>query len=136
MSDPRIRRGLALLDAGEWFDAHEALEHPWRESTGTRRLFLQALIHGSVALEHLRRGNTRGAWGQWQKARDKAARSPESMDGVQLHAWMADLDAFFAAVGLGPHHVSSALPPPDTWPRPPLAAATAGLAPPAVEPGA
>ena len=87
--DPRVRDGLALLRARDWFEAHETLEGPWREAEGERRVFLQSLIQGAVALEHLRRNNPRGAWGQWRKAREKAAIVPGDMDGIGLAAWMA-----------------------------------------------
>lgn len=45
---PATRRaldeGIALFDAGRFFDAHEAWEDAWRDETGRTRILLQGLI--------------------------------------------------------------------------------------------
>jgi HEAT repeat protein len=122
-ADPDALSGLALLLAGDWFEAHEALELAWRRAEGDRKLALQALIQGAVCLEHLRRGNPRGAWGQWTKCRAKLAQIPPEMLGVRLAQWRLDLDAFAARIGLEGRASSGAtgdLPPEPEWPLPEL----------------
>lgn len=130
-TDPRVLSGLALLLDGQWFEAHEALELPWRdEPPGPRRHHLQGLIQLAVSLEHLRRHNPRGAWGQWHKARGHLAGLSPTFDGVHSGAWVADLDRFYAAIDLDersrrqvarePAADLPALPPWRTWPLPVL----------------
>ena len=59
----RLRRGIELFNAGEFFEAHEVLEDAWRECAwGTpRRRHLQGLVQLAVAFHHESRGNLIGA---------------------------------------------------------------------------
>ncbi len=98
--DPRVLEGIALIRAREWFEAHEALELAWRDAAPPYKHWLQGLLHGAVALEHLRRGNPRGAWGQWDKARKRLADAPTELAGINPVAWRQALDAFAAAIDL------------------------------------
>ena len=58
----RFLQGLALLNAGEAFDAHEVWEELWLEAGGARARFLQGMIQLAVAMHH------------WQAGRHPAAR--------------------------------------------------------------
>lgn len=70
--DEHLIRGRAHLADGEGFEAHEVWEDAWRPlPPGPEKVALQGLIQLAVALEHRRRGNPRGAAGQWSKAREK-----------------------------------------------------------------
>ena len=40
----RLLRGVALFNAGKFWEAHEAWEDAWREEEGDTRVFLQGLI--------------------------------------------------------------------------------------------
>jgi CheY-like chemotaxis protein len=55
------RRGLELLNRGEFFEAHETLEHAWMSETGAGRELLRSLIQVAVAYLQIERGNRRGA---------------------------------------------------------------------------
>ena len=44
-----LQGGLALIRAGRYFEAHEVLEHEWRDAAPQERDFLQGLIHVAVA---------------------------------------------------------------------------------------
>jgi pimeloyl-ACP methyl ester carboxylesterase len=67
---PRLIEGRRHLARGEGFEAHEVWEEAWRPlPPGAERRSLQGLIQLAVALEHRRRGNPRGAAGQWAKAK-------------------------------------------------------------------
>jgi predicted metal-dependent hydrolase len=55
-----FHRGVALFNAGEWFEAHEVWESVWVLASGQRKRFYQGLIQAAVTLEHARRGNPRG----------------------------------------------------------------------------
>jgi predicted metal-dependent hydrolase len=93
--DPRYREGVRLFQQEHWFEAHEVLESLWRETPrGPDRELLQGLIQLAVSLEHWRRGNPRGARGQWEKAQGHLAGLPAVPHGLAL----AELLAAFRAL--------------------------------------
>ena len=47
-------RGLGLIDAGDFYAAHEALEDAWRACDPEERDFFQGLVHIAVAWHHAR----------------------------------------------------------------------------------
>ena len=126
--DTAIAEGIRLIVERQWFEAHEVLEVPWRAADGQLKCCLHALIQAAVSLEHLRRGNPRGAWGQWGKARAKMDTLPAVMLGVAVADWRDALAEFYVRIdidersrrvvarqsmdGLPP------LPPVDDWPLP------------------
>jgi Domain of unknown function (DUF309) len=55
-----VRRGVALYNAGRYWEAHEALEVVWRRSAPTERSLWQGLIQAAAALLHRERGNRHG----------------------------------------------------------------------------
>ena len=63
-----LARGLELIRAGAYFDAHEELEDEWREAPPEERDFLQGLVHVAVAWLHAERGNLPGCERQLEKA--------------------------------------------------------------------
>jgi uncharacterized protein len=63
-----LERGLELIRAGDYFEAHEELEDEWREAPAAERDFLQGLVHVSVAWLHAGRGNRPGCERQLEKA--------------------------------------------------------------------
>jgi len=75
----------ALFDAGLYYEVHEWLEQYWLEAGGSDREALQGLIQVAVALEHLARGNARGA-------RSLVEEGCRKMLGRRLRG--LDLDAF------------------------------------------
>lgn len=65
--------GIALFNAGAYFDAHEHLEADWLQAPPRERFFLQALIHVAVAWHHASTGNREGALRQVEKGLRKLA---------------------------------------------------------------
>ena len=63
-----LERGLELIRAGTYFDAHEELEDEWRDAPAAERDFLQGLVHVAVAWLHAERGNRPGCERQLEKA--------------------------------------------------------------------
>ncbi len=45
-------RGLELIEQGDYFGAHEALEDAWRAAPREERDFFQGLVHVAVAWHH------------------------------------------------------------------------------------
>ena len=91
-----------------------------------------------MALEHLRRGNPRGARGLLRKLLAHTAALPPWIEGVGVGPWGEALADFFAAIDIDGRVAAwaagerrAAPPPEDTWPLPPLSeAARRALAPP------
>lgn len=93
--------GLRLFREERWFEAHEVLEVVWRETPrGPERELLQGLIQLAVSLEHWRRGNPRGARGQWTKAQGHLADLPPVYGGIALGELLAEFAALWGSLGL------------------------------------
>jgi predicted metal-dependent hydrolase len=64
-----FERGLDLIEAEEFFAAHEALEDAWRAAARDERDFFQGLVHVAVAWHHARvTGRSRACESQLEKA--------------------------------------------------------------------
>jgi len=81
---PRFREGIALFNAGEFFEAHEALEDAWRESTGEERRFLQGLVQVAVGLHHHSTGNLIGAKSVLARALENLRPYPDKHHGIEV----------------------------------------------------
>lgn len=55
-----VQEAVALFNAGEYFEAHEVLEEPWRDAAEPAKTFLKGLIHAAVSLYHFERHNVHG----------------------------------------------------------------------------
>ncbi len=69
-----LERGLDLIRAEAYFEAHEELEEEWLDAPAGERDFLQGLVHVAVAWHHAGRGNRPGC----ERQLEKAARRLES----------------------------------------------------------
>ena len=125
MNDPRYAKGIRLFQDGHWFECHEVLELLWRATPrGEVRDYLQGLIQLAVSLEHWRRGNPRGARGQWQKATAKFVGLPGVFEGLELDELVGEFTRLWAEVQLEAHEArqasgeAGALPTPERWPTP------------------
>ena len=82
--DTCLAEGVALFDAGHFFEAHEAWEEAWLHERGARRLLLQGLI--LVAAGWLKRdaGNARGAWTLFSRALERLEQLPPGCEGMDV----------------------------------------------------
>lgn len=103
-----LARGLELIAAGAYFDAHEALEEEWRTAPAGERDFLQGLVHVTVAWHHARLGNVNGCARQLEKAERRLQRYAPRHRGVDV----ADVLAQVAAARVRVGERDLALPPP------------------------
>jgi predicted metal-dependent hydrolase len=99
---------LALIRAGRYFEAHEALEEEWRGAEPEERDFLQGLVHVAVAWYQAGRGNRVGCERQLAKATRRLAPYAPAHRGVDLAATLERLGNAQATLERG----SLALPPP------------------------
>jgi predicted metal-dependent hydrolase len=96
-----LERGLELMRAGQWFDAHEALEDEWREAPAGERDFLQGLVHVTVAWYHASRGNTPGASRQLAKATRRLGPYSPTHRSVDVARVLGQVDAAAARIESG-----------------------------------
>ena len=96
-----LERGLELMRAERWFDAHEALEDEWREAPEPERDFLQGLVHVTVAWYHASRGNAPGASRQLVKAARRLEPYAPSHRGVDVTQVLGQVEAAAARVEVG-----------------------------------
>jgi predicted metal-dependent hydrolase len=81
-----LKRGLELIRAGEYFEAHEELEDEWRDAPAAERDFLQGLVHVAVAWHHAGRGNRPGCERQLEKAARRLGSYRPTHRGVDVDA--------------------------------------------------
>ncbi len=93
-----LERGLELIRAGEYFEAHEELEDEWRDAPAAERDFLQGLVHVAVAWLHAGRGNRPGCERQLEKAQRRLSAYRPTHRGVDVDAILAQVDAAAAKV--------------------------------------
>jgi len=58
---PQAVEGFRLFNAGEYFEAHEALEEAWKAETGEIRNLYRGILQIAVVYLHITRGNYNGA---------------------------------------------------------------------------
>lgn len=88
---PYIDEGVRLINAGQYFLAHETLEEHWVEAPAGERDFLQGLIHLAIGFHHSERGNNKGAKLQFEKALKRLSSYDSEHQGVDLAAVKAFL---------------------------------------------
>jgi len=96
-----LERGLELMRAERWFDAHEALEDEWRDAREPERDFLQGLVHVTVAWYHAANGNRPGAERQLEKAARRLVPYAPTHRGVDVTAVLGQVEAAAARVAEG-----------------------------------
>jgi uncharacterized protein len=95
-----LARGLELIRAGAYFDAHEELEDEWRAAPPEERDFLQGLVHVAVAWLHAERGNRPGCERQLEKAARRLGPYAPAHRGVDVARVLEDVtDARALAAG-------------------------------------
>ncbi len=96
-----LERGLELIRAGEYFEAHEELEDEWRDAPAAERDFLQGLVHVAVAWLHAGRGNRPGCERQLEKAARRLNGYRPSHRGVDVEAVLGGVERAQGVVSTG-----------------------------------
>lgn len=101
-----VIRGIALFDAGDYFEAHEALENAWRAEPGPIRDLYRGILQVAVGYFHILRGNYVGARKMIQRSRRWLAPFPDEIAGIDLRQFHADFERVDATLArLGPEHI-------------------------------
>ena len=104
---PHAKEGLRLFNAGEYFEAHEALELAWREETGQVRRLYQGILKTAVTYLRIQRGNYVGAVKVYDRSMKWLRMWPDICCGVNVGKLRADLDQVIAEVQrLGPERIA------------------------------
>jgi len=56
-----VIEGIEFFNAGDYYEAHEVIEHEWHAERGEVRRLYQGILQIGVGLHHTRSGNHRGA---------------------------------------------------------------------------
>jgi enoyl-[acyl-carrier protein] reductase III len=82
--------GLQLFNAGEYFEAHEALETAWRDETGPVRELYRGILQVGVAYYHLLNGNYTGAVKMLERCKQWLEPFPDDCRGIELARFRED----------------------------------------------
>lgn len=84
------REGIRLFNAGEYFEAHEVLEHAWNEDTSAAKELYRAILQVAVAYLQIERENYRGAVKMFLRMRQWFEPLPDLCRGVDVAQLRAD----------------------------------------------
>ena len=87
---PQASEGLRLFNAGEYFEAHEALEIAWNEEKGKVRDLYRGILQIAVVYLHIRRGNYNGAVKVYNRSQKWMKDWPAVCRGVQVEELRSD----------------------------------------------
>lgn len=81
---PQAQNGLQLFNAGEYFEAHEALEDAWNAESGTAKNLYRGILQIAVTYLHITRRNYNGAVKVYERSLKWLANIPDTCKGIQV----------------------------------------------------
>lgn len=103
---PQAAEGLRLFNAGEYFEAHEALETAWNAETGEVRNLYQGILQVAVTYLHITRGNYNGALKVYARSQKHLQDLADVCQGIQVEKLRQDAKAVIQEVQrLGMEHI-------------------------------
>ena len=81
---PQAAEGLRLFNAGEYFEAHEALEDAWNAEQGKVRELYRGILQIAVVYLHITRGNYNGAVKVYDRSQKWVRDWPEVCRGIEV----------------------------------------------------
>ena len=104
---PRAAQGLQLFNAGEYFDAHEALEDAWNAEPGKVRDLYRGILQIAVVYLHVTRGNYQGAVKVYGRSLRWMKDWPEVCRGIQVGQLRRDAESVInEVIRLGAEHLA------------------------------
>jgi uncharacterized protein len=95
---PKARQGIELFNQGEYFEAHEVLEHAWNEDETPGRELYRAILQIAVAYLQIERGNYNGAVKMFLRLRQWIDPLPDVCRGVDVAQLRLDAREVYAQV--------------------------------------
>src|SRR5574342_1166911 len=81
---PRAADGLRLFNAGEYFEAHEALEDAWNAEPGKVRNLYRGILQVAVVYLHITRRNYSGALKVYERSKKWLKDWPAECRGIDV----------------------------------------------------
>ena len=104
---PQAAEGLRLFNAGEYFEAHEALEDAWNEEQSKVRDLYRGILQIAVVYLHITRRNYNGAVKVYARSQRWVRDWPDVCRGIQVEELRRDAEAAINEVRrLGPEGIS------------------------------
>jgi predicted metal-dependent hydrolase len=105
---PLAIEGLRLFNAGQYFEAHEALETAWKDEKGPIRELYRGILQVAVGYLHITRGNYIGALKMFKRCRPWLAPFPDQCRGIEVGQLKRDFQAVESELRrLGPQGIQS-----------------------------
>jgi uncharacterized protein len=79
-----LAEGVALFNAGHWYEAHEVWEEAWKRESGARRGLLQGLILVAAGCLKQGEGRAEGARTLFTRALERLEPLPATCEGVDV----------------------------------------------------
>jgi uncharacterized protein len=92
-----LQRGIALFNAGLFFECHELLEGLWKATSGADKAFYHGVVQVAAAFYHYEKHNRHGAVTLLTKGLGKLATYPSSYLGVDIAAFRRSLEPWAVA---------------------------------------
>jgi len=90
---PQAAEGLRLFNAGEYFEAHEALEDAWNDDKGKVRELYRGILQIAVVYLHITRNNYQGALKVYARSQKWLTDWPEVCRGIEVGRLRRDAEA-------------------------------------------
>jgi len=104
---PQAAEGLRLFNAGEYFEAHEALEDAWNAEKDKVRELYRGILQIAVVYLHVTRGNYHGAVKVYVRSQRWLRDWPEVCRGIEVGRLRRDAEAVINEVKrLGPEKMA------------------------------
>jgi hypothetical protein len=95
---PQAEKGLQLFNAGEYFEAHEALEDAWNEEEGTVKNLYRGILQTAVVYLHITRGNYNGAIKVYNRSIKWLKDIPDICKGIHLGELKSNVQQVMAEI--------------------------------------
>jgi|SRR3954454_22936449 predicted metal-dependent hydrolase len=80
----QLLKGVEFFNNARFFEAHEAWEDVWRETTSSEKPWLQGLVQAAVAMHHHSTGNPTGAHSVLRRSINNLSEAPDELHGLNL----------------------------------------------------
>jgi uncharacterized protein len=95
---PQAAEGLRLFNAGEYFEAHEALEDAWNAEQGKVRELYRGILQVAVVYLHITRRNYNGAVKVYIRSKRWLKDWPEICRGIEVGKLRRDAEVVITEV--------------------------------------
>ena len=87
-----LKEGVRLFNQGEFFEAHEVLEHPWKDMTGTDREIYQGIIQVAMGFRHATRERWKSAGVLIRRGLGRLERHDDTWDFLPLADFVTEVE--------------------------------------------